>query len=64
MTLTLGLSVGQIGLWLRDIDRAPATAGDWIGPGHRGRGYIRAALRASHHDHADEIGRPRARRVT
>lgn len=40
------VAVGQIGLWLRDIDEARATTGYWIGPGHRRRGYLTAALRA------------------
>lgn len=39
-------AVGQIGLWLRDIEEARATTGYWIGPGHRRRGYLTAALRA------------------
>ena len=39
-------AVGQIGLWLRDIDEARATTGYWIGPGHRRRGYLTAALQA------------------
>ncbi|MEI3843911.1 MULTISPECIES: GNAT family N-acetyltransferase [unclassified Microbacterium] len=36
--------VGQIGLWLRDIDRGRATIGYWIRPGARRRGYASAAL--------------------
>ncbi|MDN5748041.1 MAG: GNAT family N-acetyltransferase [Pseudonocardia sp.] len=39
-------AVGQIGLWLRDIDEARATMGYWIGLGYRRRGYLTAALGA------------------
>lgn len=39
-------AVGQIGLWLRDIDEGRATTGYWIGSGYRRRGYLTAALRA------------------
>lgn len=39
-------AVGQIGLWLRDIDEARATTGYWIGPGYRRCGYLTAALQA------------------
>lgn len=37
--------VGQIGLWTRQISTGRATTGYWIAPGHRRRGYARAALR-------------------
>lgn len=39
-----GEAVGQIGLWLREIDEGRAVTGYWVSPGHRGRGYARAAL--------------------
>jgi len=31
--------VGQIGLWLRDIDQGRATIGYWVRPGRRRRGH-------------------------
>lgn len=37
-------AVGQIGLWLHDVEYGRATTGYWIGPGHRRRGYLTAAL--------------------
>ncbi len=36
--------VGQIGLWLRDIDQGRATIGYWIRPSHRRRGHAFDAL--------------------
>ncbi|MFE6736018.1 GNAT family N-acetyltransferase [Microbacterium sp. NPDC057650] len=36
--------VGQIGLWLRDVDRGRATIGYWIRPSSRRRGHASAAL--------------------
>lgn len=38
--------VGQIGLWLRDLDQGRATIGYWIRPSRRRRGYAAAALDA------------------
>lgn len=39
-------AVGQIGLWLREIDQGRATTGYWMSPAFRRRGYLRAALQA------------------
>lgn len=39
-------AVGQIGLWTAEIGAGRATTGYWIAPGHRRRGYARAALTA------------------
>ena len=39
-------AVGQIGLWLRDIDEGRATTGYWVAPRFRRRGYLGAALAA------------------
>lgn len=39
-------AVGQIGLWIRDIDDGRATTGYWVAPAFRRRGYVTAALRA------------------
>lgn len=41
-----GAAVGQIGLWLRDLNQGRASTGYWIGPEHRRRGYATAALTA------------------
>lgn len=38
--------VGQIGLWLRDLDQGRGTIGYWIRPGRRGHGYAHLALRS------------------
>ncbi|WP_380161903.1 GNAT family N-acetyltransferase [Kineococcus sp. R86509] len=38
--------VGQIGLWLRDLDQGRATIGYWIRPGSRRRGHAADALSA------------------
>lgn len=40
-----GICVGQIGLWIRDLDQGRATVGYWIRPASRRRGYAVAALR-------------------
>lgn len=37
-------AVGQIGLWLRDIDAGRASTGYWIAPQRRRNGFARAAL--------------------
>lgn len=37
-------AVGQIGLWLRNIDNGRADIGYWIEAGHRQAGYATAAL--------------------
>ena len=37
-------AVGQIGLWLKDVDDGRASTGYWIAPQFRGRGHARAAL--------------------
>lgn len=37
--------VGQIGLWLRDLDEGRASIGYWVRPLRRGRGHALAALR-------------------
>ena len=37
-------AVGQIGLWLRDIDDGRVNIGYWIGADHRRAGYATAAL--------------------
>ena len=39
-------AVGQIGLWLRNIDQGRVSTGYWIAPRFRGKGYAAAALRA------------------
>lgn len=39
-------AVGQIGLWLRDIEDGRATVGYWVGPDHRRHGYLTDALEA------------------
>lgn len=39
------VAVGQIGLWLRDIDRGRVSIGYWIAPAARCRGYAVDALR-------------------
>lgn len=36
--------VGQIGLWIRQIETRRASTGFWIAPAYRRRGYVRAAL--------------------
>ncbi|MGO9159266.1 MAG: GNAT family N-acetyltransferase [Streptosporangiaceae bacterium] len=41
-----GEAVGQIGLWLRDLNAGRASTGYWIAPEHRRRGYATAALDA------------------
>ena len=41
-----GDAVGQIGLWLRDLNFGRASTGYWIGPERRRRGYAAAALAA------------------
>lgn len=41
-----GEAVGQIGLWLRDLNYGRASTGYWIGPNSRRRGYASAALSA------------------
>lgn len=38
------VAVGQIGLWLRDIDHGRASVGYWIAPAARRRGYAVDAL--------------------
>jgi ribosomal-protein-alanine N-acetyltransferase len=44
--IATGEAVGQIGLWLRDLNVGRASTGYWIGPEHRRRGYASAALTA------------------
>lgn len=39
-------AVGQIGLWTRSIESGRASAGYWVAPAFRRRGYVTAALRA------------------
>ncbi|GAA2751843.1 GNAT family protein [Amnibacterium kyonggiense] len=39
------VAVGQIGLWLRDIDHGRVNVGYWIAPSARRRGYAADALR-------------------
>jgi [ribosomal protein S5]-alanine N-acetyltransferase len=41
-----GKPVGQIGLWLRDLEAGRASVGYWIASGYRRRGYAVAALDA------------------
>jgi len=41
-----GEAVGQIGLWLRDLDQGRATIGYWIRPSRRRQGHARDALAA------------------
>jgi len=45
-TATTDEAVGQIGLWMKDHDQGRANVGYWIGPRHRRRGYVTAALHA------------------
>ena len=40
------MCVGQIGLWLRDLDQGRATIGYWIRPSSRRRGHAAQALGA------------------
>jgi len=44
--IVTGEAVGQIGLWLRDLNFGRASTGYWIGPEQRRRGYAAAALAA------------------
>ncbi|WP_141494223.1 GNAT family N-acetyltransferase [Kytococcus schroeteri] len=37
-------AVGQIGLWLRDIDQGRTSTGYWVAPAFRRRGFVKAAL--------------------
>jgi ribosomal-protein-alanine N-acetyltransferase len=39
-------AVGNIGLWMRDIEFGRASTGYWIAPQFRRRGYLTAALHA------------------
>lgn len=39
-----GQPVGQIGLWLANIDDGRASTGYWVSPQFRRRGFVRAAL--------------------
>ena len=39
-------ALGQIGLWLKNSDQGRASIGYWIGPPHRNRGIVSAALDA------------------
>ncbi|MGL4175122.1 MAG: GNAT family N-acetyltransferase [Dermatophilaceae bacterium] len=39
-------AVGQIGLWTPEVEHGRASAGYWIGPAFRTRGYATAALAA------------------
>ena len=41
-----GGAVGQIGLWLRDLDQGRASTGYWVAGQFRRRGYVTAALAA------------------
>lgn len=41
-----GVGVGQIGLWLRDLDQGRASTGYWVAGQFRHRGYVTAALAA------------------
>lgn len=41
-----GEAVGQIGLWLTDIEQGRASTGYWVASQFRGRGYVTAALAA------------------
>jgi [ribosomal protein S5]-alanine N-acetyltransferase len=41
-----GVAVGQIGLWLRDLDQGRASTGYWVPGQFRHRGYVTAALAA------------------
>jgi ribosomal-protein-alanine N-acetyltransferase len=41
-----GVAVGQIGLWLRDLDQGRASTGYWVAGQFRHRGYVTAALAA------------------
>lgn len=38
-------AIGQIGLWLRDINDGRASTGYWVAPQHRGKGFAKDALR-------------------
>lgn len=44
-----GDAVGQIGLWLRDLDQGRASVGYWTASQFRNRGYVIAALAAISH---------------
>lgn len=37
-------AVGQIGLWLRDIDQGRTSTGYWVAPAFRRRGLVNSAL--------------------
>jgi [ribosomal protein S5]-alanine N-acetyltransferase len=41
-----GAAVGQIGLWLRNLDQGRASTGYWVAGQSRNRGYVTAALAA------------------
>lgn len=40
------LAVGQIGLWLKNIEQGRASVGYWVGAGHRNKGIATQALDA------------------
>lgn len=39
-------ALGQIGLWLKDAGQGRASIGYWVGPRHRNKGIVSAALDA------------------
>ncbi|MGY2744161.1 GNAT family N-acetyltransferase [Pseudarthrobacter sp. O4] len=43
---TSNRAVGQIGLWLKNINQGRASIGYWIAPSHRGKGAASTALNA------------------
>jgi [ribosomal protein S5]-alanine N-acetyltransferase len=46
---TTGDAVGQIGLWLKDLNDGRASTGYWVAAQFRRRGYVTAALTAISH---------------
>jgi ribosomal-protein-alanine N-acetyltransferase len=41
-----GQAIGQIGLWLKNLEHGRASIGYWVAPSQRGKGVASAALKA------------------